>query len=86
MNVIVKMPIYPQTLVNQCCKSKNMFDKVSLAQHTVTCIVSFIVRRNSTRFVASGFQLEPTFDFLTTICCIDCFYETGICFGEIRYR
>ena len=60
MNVILKMPIYPQTLVNQCCKSKNMFDKVSLAQHSVRCIVAFLVRRNSTRFVASGFQFEPT--------------------------
>ena len=54
-NAILKMPIYPQTLVNQWCKSKNMFDKVSLAQHSLTRIVSFIVRRNSTRFVASGF-------------------------------
>ena len=48
------MPIYPLTLVNQYCKSKNMFDKVSLAQHSLTRIVSFIVRRNSTR-VASVF-------------------------------
>ena len=60
MKAILKMPIYPQTLVNQCCKSKNMFDKVSLAQHSVRCIVAFIVRRNSTR-VASVFQFEATF-------------------------